>query len=226
MKIMVRSVKIDLHMHSGYSPDSLMPPEKIVSRVEAAGLGCIAITDHNTIEGALEVKKIAPFCVIVGEEIKSLGGEIIGLYLQKSIPNGLTALETVLSIKDQGGLVSIPHPFDYFRRSVISKRALGEILPLVDIVESFNARNTFQKSNIRAAELAVNNNILTTAVSDAHTLVEIGRTYVCVNEFDGSPQGLKDSLSNGRLVTNAINPMIHVLTSSTKIIKRLGIRNW
>ena len=224
--MMVCSVKIDLHMHSGYSPDSLMAPQKIVSRVCAVGLGCVAITDHNTIEGALEVKRIAPFHVIIGEEIKSRGGEIIGLYLQEPIPSGLTALETVSSIKDQGGLVSIPHPFDYFRRSVISEHALDEILPLVDIIESFNARNTFQKSNTRASELAADNNILTTAVSDAHTLIEIGRTYVCVDKFDGSPEGLKDSLFSGTLVTNPINPLIHVLTTSTKIIKRLGVRHW
>ncbi|MFH1560667.1 MAG: PHP-associated domain-containing protein [Chloroflexota bacterium] len=208
-------------MHTRFSPDSLMEPEDLVARCLETGLDCIAITDHNTIEGALVVQRLAPFRVIVGEEIKSRGGEIIGLFLQEAIPKGLSSLETVQRIKEQGGLVAIPHPFDHFRRSVIDPQALQEILPYVDIVEAFNARNTFQRDNRTALELALQHDILTSAGSDSHTLVEVGRTYVEIPDFDGTPLGLRKALAQGNLVCRPMIPLIHFLTTFTKVRKRL-----
>ena len=218
-------LRLDLHMHTRFSPDSLMEPEELVARCLATGLSCIAVTDHNTIEGALEVQHLAPFRVIIGEEIKSRGGEIIGLFLQEAIPRGITSLETVQRIKEQGGLVSIPHPFDHFRRSVIERQALHEVLPYVDIVEAFNARNTFQRANRKALELALEHDILTSAVSDSHTPVEVGRTYVEIPDFDGTPSGLRQALAQGNLVRRQITPLIHFLTTFTKGRKRLA-RLW
>ena len=209
-------------MHTRFSPDSLMELEELVSRCVATGLDCVAITDHNTIAGALEVQRLAPFRVIVGEEIKSQGGEIIGLFLQEVIPRGLPSLETVQRIKEQGGLVSVPHPFDHFRRSVIERQALHDILPYVDIIEAFNARNTLQGDNRKALELALEHGILTSAVSDSHTPVEVGRTYVEVSDFDGTPAGLREALAHGNLVRRQITPLIHFLTTFTKVRKRLA----
>lgn len=208
-------------MHTRFSPDSLMEPEELVSRCVATGLDWVAITDHNTIEGALEVQRLASFRVIVGEEIKSQGGEIIGLFLREAIPRGLPSLETVQRIKEQGGLVSVPHPFDHFRRSVIKRHALQEILPHVDIIEAFNARNTLQGDNRKALELALEHGILTSAVSDSHTPVEVGRTYVEIQDFDGTPAGLREALAQGNLVRRQITPLIHFLTTFTKARKRL-----
>ena len=110
-------IKADFHMHTHFSPDSETPPEKLVARCVEVGLSCIAVTDHNTIEGALEVERIAPFMVIVGEEVASSDGEITGLFLKEPVPKGLSPQETARRIKDQGGLVSLPHPFDRFRRA-------------------------------------------------------------------------------------------------------------
>ncbi len=138
------------------------------------GLNCVAITDHNTIQGAIAVKDLAPFTVIVGEEISTAGGDLVGLFLEEEVPSGLTALETVRRIKDQGGLVSIPHPFDRLRSSVISPEALEDILPHTDIIEVFNARNISKKADDRALELARTHGVAGTAVSDAHTLMELG----------------------------------------------------
>ena len=208
-------------MHTRFSPDSLMEPERLVSRCMETGLDCVAITDHNTIDGALEVQRLASFRVIVGEEIKSQGGEIIGLFLQEAIPRGLPSLETVKRIKEQGGLVSVPHPFDHFRRSVIDRQALQDILPYVDIVEAFNARNALQGDNQKALELALEHGILTSAVSDSHTPVEVGRTYVDIPDFDGTPAGLREALAQGNLVRRQITPLIHLLTTFTKIRKRM-----
>lgn len=199
-----------------------MKPEELVDRCLETGLNYIAVTDHNTIEGARQVRALASFPVIIGEEIKSLGGEIIGLFLRDPVPKGLSPLETVKRIKEQGGLVSIPHPFDHFRRSVIRREALQEILPYVDIVEVFNARNTLQRDNRKALDLALEYDILMSAVSDSHTPMEVGRPYVEIPDFDGTPSGLRQALIQGTLVRRQITPLIHFLTTFTKCRKRLA----
>ena len=191
-----------------------------MARCLKSGLQCIAVTDHNTIEGALAVQRIAPFMVIVGEEVTSSGGEITGLFIKEPIPRGLSPVETAVRIKDQGGLVSIPHPFDRFRRHVITPDALEEVLPHVDIIEAFNARNTFSRDNRRAQALAEARGLLVSAVSDSHTAVEVGRTYVEIPEFDATADGLMKALAQGMLVERPITPLIHFATTFTKIKKR------
>ena len=101
-------LKADFHMHTHYSYDSEMSPETLVARCLKVGLNCIAVTDHNTTEGAFVVRDIAPFTVIIGEEVGTAAGEVTGLFLQETIPRGLTPLETAKRIKEQGGLVSLP----------------------------------------------------------------------------------------------------------------------
>ena len=214
-------LKADFHMHTRYSPDAETSPEELVARCIEVGLDCIAVTDHNTIEGALVVRGIAPFTVIIGEEIKSSEGEITGLFLKETVPRGLQPAETARRIKEQGGLVSIPHPFDRFRRSVISPAALDEVLPYADIVEVFNARNNFESSDRRAYEFAQEHELLTSGVSDAHTTYELGRTYVEMPEFDGTPEGFLAALAEGRIVGRRTSPLIHVVTTLTKVKRRL-----
>lgn len=214
-------MRADLHLHTCYSPDSEMSPERLVARCAKMGLNCIAVTDHNTIEGALAVRRIAPFLVIVGEEVKSSEGEITGLFLEEAIPSGLAAVETARRIKDRGGLVSIPHPFDRFRRSVISRQALEAILPYADIVEVFNSRNNLQADNRAAHEFAHQHGLLASGVTDAHTTWELGRTYVEMPEFDGTPEGFKQALALGRIIGRRTSPLVHLVTTLTKAKKRL-----
>jgi predicted metal-dependent phosphoesterase TrpH len=214
-------IKADFHMHTHFSPDSVMSPEELVKRCVKVGLNCIAVTDHNTTEGALAVRSIAPFTVIVGEEVKSADGEITGLFLQEPVPRDLPAVETARRIKDQGGLVSIPHPFDRFRRSVISREALEELLPYADIVEVFNARNNLDADDRKAHDFAREHGLLTSGVSDAHTTFELGRTFVEMPEFDGTPQGFLTALAQGRIVGRRTSPLVHVITTLTKVRKRL-----
>lgn len=214
-------MKVDLHMHTNHSPDSEMSPESLVSRCSQVGLDCIAVTDHNTVDGAFKVKQLASFRVIIGEEIRSSEGEITGLFLQDSIPKGLTPVETVRRIKEQGGLVSLPHPFDRFRRGVITPAGIADIITHVDIVEVFNSRNNLQADNRKAYQFASQNKLLMSGVSDAHTAMELGRTYVEMPEFDGTAEGFKDALSQGEIRGRAMTPLIHVLTTLTKIKKRV-----
>ena len=177
------------------------------------GLNCIAVTEHNNLEGAQVVKAIAPFLVIQGEEIKSTEGEITGLFLEEEIPPGLTPLETVRRIKDQGALVSIPHPFTGQGRSSLNQTTAQDILPHVDIIEGFNARTMRRRDNARGQAFAKAHGLAATAVSDAHTTRELGRAYTELPEFDGTPQGFKEALAEARLVGPSLQspgpPLLH-----------------
>ena len=217
-------LRVDLHMHTHFSPDSLVSPESLVARCQKVGLSCIAVTDHNTTEGARVVKDIAPFLVIVGEEVRTSEGEVTGLFLTETIPEGLSIGETARRIKDQGGLVSIPHPFDRFRGEVISRRGLDEVVQYADIVEVFNARNNLSADDRKALDFAREHGLLTSGVSDAHTTMELGRTYVEMPDFDGTPEGFKLALAQGKIVGRRTSPLIHVVTSLTKIRTRLSRR--
>ena len=199
----------------------MLPPQRLVDRCVKTGLNCIAVTDHNTIDGAMEVRRIAPFTVIIGEEVYSSEGEIIGLFLEEKVPRGLSPLETVKRIKGQGGLVSIPHPFDRFRSGVLSPGALQEVLPYVDMMEVFNARNNLGVYDRRARAFATEHGLLAVCGSDAHTAIELGRTYVEIPEFDGTPDGLKRALAQGKVVGKRTLQLIHVATTLTKVKRRL-----
>ena len=209
--------RADLHIHTRFSHDCATSPEKLVARCLQRGIDCIAVTDHNAIQGALAVRELATFTVIVGEEIMTTGGDITGLFLNEEVPPGLRPSEAAHRIKEQGGLVSIPHPFDTVRSSVILPEALEEVLPLADVVEVFNARNTFDQANQRAMELAQSHGLAASAVSDAHTLGELGRTYVNMPDFDGTAQGFLASLRQGSLVTHRSSPLVHIVTTYNKL---------
>ena len=217
-------LKVDVHMHTRFSPDSGAPPASIVARCLETGLNCIAVTDHNTLTGALEVRELAPFQVIIGEEVKSAAGDIIGLFLEREVPRGLTAADTVRAIKEQGGLVLVPHPFDRFRPSAIKNDSLLEILPDVDALEAFNAHNLLTRDNDRADALCREKGLIGVAVSDSHTPLELGRTYMEVSEFDGTPAGFKEALSRARLVKRRANQVLRLTTVYVKLRRALGLK--
>lgn len=214
-------LKVDLHMHTHFSPDSGASSKSIVARCIKTGLNYIAVTDHNTIRGALEVQSIAPFPVTIGEEVKSSAGDIIGLFLKEEVPKGLSPMETVDAIKSQGGLVMVPHPFDRVRPSAIKDEALKEILSHVDIMEAFNCHNLFRRDNEKAAAFIREHHLIAAAVSDSHTPLELGRTYMEVPEFDGTPQGLKDALSQARLVPRKAHHILRLTSVWAKFKGKL-----
>jgi len=178
-------IKADLHIHTTYSPDSITSLKQVIARCRETEINCVAITDHNTILGALKLQEMAPFTVIVGEEISTRSGEIIGYFLSEEIPSHLPANETVRRIKGQGGLVCIPHPFDRLRGSTIHRKTLEALLPHIDIIEVFNSRVLLSRHNFSARLLAQANGLLRSAGSDAHTASEIGCAYVEMPEFNG-----------------------------------------
>ena len=189
-------LRADLHVHTCYSPDSRASLEDIIKVCQRKGINCLAITDHNTIAGALKLKKLAPFSVIVGEEIMTLSGEVIGYFLQEEIPRGLSAEETVARIKSQGGLVCLPHPFDHLTRSPLRSREREKLLGKIDIIEVFNARTVFPRASAKARRFARHNGFLASAGSDAHLPHEVGNAYVEMPPFNG-PEDFLAKLGQG-----------------------------
>lgn len=166
----------DLHVHTKYSSDSRNEPALILERAKKLGLGGIAVTDHGTIKGGVETKKInmdKDFSVIIGCEIKTDRGEI-GAYNVSDEIKSRKLEEAVDEIKSQGGIVWVPHPFDVMRREVIRKSTLYEISKKIDLVEGINSR-TFGLFNKRAQAFAQENKIPVIAGSDAHFLWEVGK---------------------------------------------------
>ena len=213
-------MKADLHVHTCYSVDCCTSLEQVVDQCLATGIGCLAVSDHNTIAGALRLRDMAPFAVIVAEEIKTSKGELMGLFLSNAIPAGLSPEETIAAIREQGGLVCIPHPFGRWllqdSRDLLSTRILCQ----VDIVEVLNSRTPFPCSSGKARSLALKYGKVVSAGSDAHTSGEIGRAYVEMPEFNG-PSDFLSCLSQGRIIGQMSSPLVHLACTWARVRKRL-----
>jgi hypothetical protein len=199
-----------MHTHSEYSPDSRTPLKAQAAALVAAKIDVVCATDHNTIEGALRLRELAPdgLRVIVGEEVSTRDGEIIGLFLEKPIPRDLSGEETIARIKDQGGIVSVPHPFSRNRMYHLRRDALERLWPQIDCLEIFNAREAFSADNRRAEAYAKERSIPGAVGSDAHRVSEIGRAFIEVDDFAGGDdfvEALRGGVVNGRLIGSAIH---------------------
>jgi predicted metal-dependent phosphoesterase TrpH len=211
--------RADFHMHTRYSMDSSSSLEDIIRRCREMGINCIAITDHNAIDGALKMKEIAPFTVIPGEEILTPNGEIIGYFLKEYIPSGQPLEKVIEAIRSQDGLVGVPHPFDTFRGlKNTDNRFLDELAAQLDMVEIFNARSLLPWDSDKARDFARKHkhDLPATAGSDSHTIREIGRTYVEMAPFSDKNSFLK-SLRNARIQRHRSSPFVHVYTVFTKM---------
>lgn len=218
----MKRVRMDLHCHTWYSHDSLLSPAALVEACLRRGIDCLAVTDHNEIDGAREAARIAPFKVIVGEEVRTRDGEITGLFLKERIPPHLSAAETVAEIRRQKGLVYVPHPFAAgvtmrLKRPVLEAlAAAGE----VDILEGWNSRGLLRTDDLKSQQWALARGIPFAAGSDAHTRFEIGSTYVELEDFRG-PQGLLKNLKRGVLFgrkTNLLYPATGLALGRAKVL--------
>jgi predicted metal-dependent phosphoesterase TrpH len=179
-------IVVDLHMHTDASHDCQVPPALLLDQAEAEGLGAVAITDHNVFTGALKAVELArdrDVTVIPGEEIKTDNqGEVIGLFLQKEIPRGMPFADTVAAIKEQGGLVYVPHPFDRMH-AIPDAATLHRHLGDIDVFEVYNARLLFEAYNDEALRFARKYNLTMGAGSDAHVLQGLGTGAVRMRRF-------------------------------------------
>lgn len=206
------NMKYDFHIHSKYSADGFVSPQDIVKTAFKAGLTGIAVTDHNTIKGALEAKKYVgkEVEVIVGSEILTDKGEVIGLFLTEDI-NSFNFFDVVKDIKSQNGAVILPHPFDNVRKTSIHPDS--ELSKFVDCVEVFNSRCVRSSFNYMARDYAQKNHLNIIAGSDAHFKNEIGNAGVETESDDIEDAVFKGDFSVFGQRSNIINPV------TTKLIK-------
>jgi predicted metal-dependent phosphoesterase TrpH len=225
----------DFHIHTRYSRDSILSEEKFIRRAIERGLTHVAVTNHNNVEGAIAVREHVEkmglsdeISVVLGEEVSSADGEIVGLFLQRTVPRGLTADETADAIHAQGGLVSIPHPFDPFRSSHIKRDPLVRLAEAgkIDMVEVFNSRVTFQRHNQEAADFAAQYEIPGIAASDSHSSFEIAMSFNALPVFD-SAEELRAGLGENEWHGSRSTVLIHLTTRyavwSNIIRRKLGI---
>jgi predicted metal-dependent phosphoesterase TrpH len=218
-------IHADFHSHSHYSRDSVLNPRTYIDRCIQRGINVIAVTDHNEIEGAFVIQKMAPpeLKVIIGEEVKTAEGEIIGLFLHDIVPRDMSPEDTVRAIHEQGGMAVIPHPFDKFRRSVLTGAAIERVKHDVDAIEGFNARNIIAGHDIKAQDLATSVDKPTTLGTDSHSPWELGGAALEMEAFE-TPQEWLASLRSSRVVGKRSLPMVHWISTYAKIRWRLGLK--
>lgn len=209
-------MKYDLHIHTRYSPDGVLEPASVVKRAIKAGLRGIAVTDHNTIRGGLEVKRFETehFKVIIGSEIKTDRGEITGLFLSREVEPG-DAKRVFSEIKSQGGMTVIPHPFDSLRHAAF--RLFEEDLEFVDAIEVFNSRCVFPSANRKALDFAREHHLAMVAGSDAHFANEIGSAGI-----DTELEDIREAMAQNRvrIFGKRSSPLNHLGTKAIKIKRK------
>ena len=213
-------VTAELHCHTVYSMDSSNRVDALIRAARERGIQRLAITDHNTIEGALCAKELAPELVVVGEEVLTERGELIAYYVKEEIPKGLSVNETLQRLRAQGALISIPHPFDLWRHGWPLEELL-ELMPEVDALEVFNSRCMRKVQNDKVLALASEHGKLMTAGSDAHSLVELGLAVVHLPTFNNADElraALADVEINGRMLSVVDHLKASALIACSKLI--------
>jgi predicted metal-dependent phosphoesterase TrpH len=200
--------------------DCQTPLDKIINRCQELGINCVAIADHGTAEGGLEMQKIAPFKVIVAEEILTTEGEIMGMFLKETIPSGITPQEAVKRIREQDGLVNIPHPFETIRGSALKDKIIDEIAKDIDLMEVLNSRSPFPANSNKARDFASKHHIPAGAGSDAHSVYEIGNAYIEIPDFNGKNEFLQ-ALAQGKIRGKRSGIFVHLFSSWASVKGKL-----
>lgn len=216
------SLRVDFHTHTISSPDSLTTPERIADILRRGRLNRIVVTDHDTIAGARAAYALDPEHVIVGEEIMTARGEILAAYVTEEIPPGLSPQETIRRLRDQGAFISVSHPFDRLRGGAWRLDDLLEIVPLVDAIETFNARCMFAADNVRAGEFAQEHHLPGTAGSDGHAAFEIGRAFLELPQFRG-PDELRKVIGQGQVQGKLSSPLVHFASRYASLRKKVKV---
>ena len=214
-------IRAEFHCHTVYSGDSSNCVDALIRAARERGIQRLAITDHNTIEGALKAKALAPDLVVVGEEVLTeRGAELIAYYVKEEVPKGLTVEETLRRLKAQGAFISVPHPFDLWRHGWPLEELI-ELMPEVDALEVFNARCLRNVYNEKALEFAREQGIPMLAGSDAHSLVELGLAVVRLPAFNNAEKlriAVRDAEISGRLLSVVDHFKASALIGLSKLI--------
>ncbi len=217
---------VDLHTHSSASFDSLSDPRKMMAKAVSLGLTHLAITDHERIDGAQAAAELVPpgLQLIVGEEIRTADGDMLGLFLTEVVPPGMSAAETATAIREQGGVVGLPHPFDGFRSSGGSQaneaeQKLEELATIVDYVETHNAR-AYRDANPMAGAFAERHGLPGVASSDAHSVTELGVASTVLPGTFSTADELKDLLPHAHITPGRASYYVRLWTPLAKLVNR------
>jgi hypothetical protein len=213
-------IRAEFHCHTIYSHDSSNRIPQLLRAAKERGIGRLAITDHNSIQGALIAKELEPELVVIGEEILTDRGELLGYFLSDEIPRRLSPMQTIERLIKQGAFIVVPHVFDH-RRHGWRKEDLEEILPHVDALEVFNARCLNPRTNQLGKAFAEERGFAMTAGSDAHSLVELGLASVWLPVFN-NPEELREALKEARIDARLLSPLDHFKASALIAAGRLN----
>ena len=215
--------RVELHSHSLWSKDCIVAFETILQLCEKRAIDKIAITDHNTADGALQLQRLAPDRIIVGEEIMTTQGELLAYFVQETIPARLTPQETIRELRAQGAAISVAHPFDRLRKGAWEEADLRAIIDQVDAIETFNARCIYADDNRRAAAFAKAHGLRGTAGSDAHSRPEYGRALTLLAPFS-TPAEFISALDQADYVERYSPLWVHGNSTTAKWSRKLGLR--
>lgn len=215
-------LNVEFHCHTIYSKDSLTTLEALLSASQRKNVDRLVITDHNTIEGACKAQQMAPERVIVGEEIMTRDGELLAAYVSEEVPKGLDPLDAIARLRAQGAFISVSHPFDLVRSGHWKYADLLAILPLVDAIETYNARCLWSGFNRRAQVFARQHGLAGTAGSDAHAASEVGNATLYLPDFQDS-ESLKAAIRHGQLRGSLSGFWVHLLSTYARWYKRFAV---
>lgn len=213
-------IKLELHTHTKYSYDTNLDFKNIIQKCKKKNIKALAVTDHNEIEGALRLSKLAPFKVIVGEEIKTRDGEIIGLFLKKYIKPGQSIEKTISEIRKQKGLVYLPHPFDKTtRKTSVNENFLQKVAKKSDFIEIYNGRTIRTRDNKSALNLNKSIEKIGLVGSDAHTIYEFGRNYIEIDNFKDQ-KDFKLKVKTAKLHVSKVMYFVFLVTKIVRFWKK------
>jgi predicted metal-dependent phosphoesterase TrpH len=212
-------IRVEFHCHTIFSHDSLVSIDDLFRAAKEKHLDRVIITDHNRIDGALLAHEKFPEIFVIGEEVMTSKGEILAAFVKEVIPRGLTPVETIQKLRDQGAFIWVPHPFDTARSGSWDLEELKKIAPLVDAIEVFNSRCINNDYNLLAANFAKVNSLLTTVGSDAHSKYELGRSTLVLPDFNNA-QELRQSLTNARQDVKLTPFWVHFISTWAKLKKK------
>jgi len=218
---MTLPIRAEFHIHTCHSHDSLVRIPDLLDTCAKKGINRIAITDHNVISGAFEAATLDPEHVIIGEEIETTAGEILGYYMTELVPGGMTPMKTIEALKKQGALISVAHPFDDHRLAFWRSDTFAEVLQQVDALEVFNARCINSIFNQKALDCAEEHGLLKTVGSDAHSLYELGQANLLLAEFDDADT-LRIALRSGEFIGKLSGSWVHLISRYSNAVKALN----
>lgn len=213
-------IRVDFHCHTCFSKDSLSRPKALLQQARKLKLDRVVITDHNTIQGALEAQRLDPQTFIVGEEIQTTQGEILAAFVSEEVPSGLSPEETIRRLRDQDAFISVSHPFDRYRSGAWGPDGLVAIAGMVDAIETFNSRCVESDFNRKAQAFANEYNLPGTAGSDAHAVFELGRGVLLLQPFS-SADDLRYAIRSAQAETHLSSPWVHFTSTWAKTVKNL-----